>query len=61
MISIGFIEGEGLGLKTDPQARVIGLESGRRGKPCPSCGQYELVMIEGCMTCAACGHSKCSG
>jgi ribonucleoside-diphosphate reductase alpha chain len=35
MISIGFIEGEGLGLKTDPQARVIGLESGRRGKPCP--------------------------
>jgi len=59
MISIGFIEGEGLGLKTDPQARVIGLESGRRGKPCPSCGQYELVMIEGCMTCAACGHSKC--
>ncbi|MGR3584261.1 MAG: adenosylcobalamin-dependent ribonucleoside-diphosphate reductase [Pseudooceanicola nanhaiensis] len=59
MISIGFIEGEGLGLKTDPQAKVIGLENGRRGKACPSCGQYELVMIEGCMTCAACGHSKC--
>lgn len=59
MISIGFIEGEGLGLKTDPQAKVIGLENGRRGKACPSCGQYELVMIEGCMTCASCGHSKC--
>ncbi|WP_375691809.1 adenosylcobalamin-dependent ribonucleoside-diphosphate reductase [Pseudooceanicola sp. LIPI14-2-Ac024] len=59
LISIGFIEGEGLGLKTDPQAKVIGLESGRRGKACPSCGQYELVMMEGCMTCTACGHSKC--
>ncbi|MGR3321564.1 MAG: adenosylcobalamin-dependent ribonucleoside-diphosphate reductase [Pseudooceanicola sp.] len=59
MITIGLIDGEGLGLKTDPQAKVVGLENGRRGKACPSCGQFELVMIEGCMTCAACGHSKC--
>ena len=59
MVAIGFLEGEGMGLKADPQAQVVGLESGTRGKPCPSCGQYEMRMIEGCMTCAACGHSKC--
>jgi ribonucleoside-diphosphate reductase alpha chain len=58
MISIGFIAGEGLGLKADPQANVVGLEQ-PRGKACPSCGQYEMRMIEGCMTCASCGHSKC--
>ena len=61
MVAIGFLEGEGMGLKADPQARVVGLETGTgtRGKPCPSCGQYEMRMIEGCMTCASCGHSKC--
>lgn len=58
MISIGFIEGEGMGLKTDPQANVVGFDT-PRGKACPSCGQYEMRMVEGCMTCASCGHSKC--
>ena len=61
MIATGFLEGEGMGLKTDPTAKVVGLESGTRGKACPSCGQFEMRMIEGCMTCASCGHSKCSG
>lgn len=58
MISIGFIAGEGMGLKTDPKANVVGLGT-PRGKACPSCGQYEMRMVEGCMTCASCGHSKC--
>ncbi|MGB3243463.1 MAG: adenosylcobalamin-dependent ribonucleoside-diphosphate reductase [Sulfitobacter sp.] len=58
MIATGFIAGEGMGLKTDPQANVIGLET-PRGKACPSCGQYDLRMVEGCMTCGSCGHSKC--
>ena len=58
MIAIGFIEGEGMGLKTDPQAEVVNLDT-PRGKACPSCGQYEMRMIEGCMTCASCGYSKC--
>ncbi|MEM9579519.1 MAG: adenosylcobalamin-dependent ribonucleoside-diphosphate reductase [Pseudomonadota bacterium] len=57
MIQIGFLEGEGMGLKSDPQAEVVNL--GNRGKACPSCGQYDLRMVEGCMTCASCGHSKC--
>ncbi|MGH1452716.1 MAG: adenosylcobalamin-dependent ribonucleoside-diphosphate reductase [Paracoccaceae bacterium] len=59
MIAIGFIEGEGMGLKTDPQAQVVGLDNERRGKACPSCGQYSMMMVEGCMTCSSCGHSKC--
>ncbi|SFR41711.1 adenosylcobalamin-dependent ribonucleoside-diphosphate reductase [Litoreibacter janthinus] len=58
MIATGFIAGEGMGLKADPQAQVVNL-SGNRGPACPSCGQYDLRMVEGCMTCASCGHSKC--
>ncbi|MEP4198823.1 MAG: adenosylcobalamin-dependent ribonucleoside-diphosphate reductase [Aliishimia sp.] len=58
MIQIGFIEGEGMGLKSDPQAQVIGIDA-PKGKACSSCGSYELRMIEGCMTCASCGFSKC--
>jgi len=58
MVAIGFIAGEGQGLKSDPKAQVVGLE-GQRGAACPSCGQYDLRMIEGCMTCGSCGHSKC--
>jgi len=60
LVKIGFIEGAGLGLKSDPQAKAAVMGSGKRGAACPSCGAYEMVMIEGCMTCRACGHSKCS-
>ncbi len=59
LIAIGFIGGEGLGLKTDPQAQVMAVGESPRGAACPACGAYEMVMIEGCMTCRACGHSKC--
>ncbi|MEP3346447.1 MAG: adenosylcobalamin-dependent ribonucleoside-diphosphate reductase [Litoreibacter sp.] len=58
MIATGFIEGEGMGLKADPQAQVVNLSDGR-GPACPSCGQFDLRMVEGCMTCGSCGHSKC--
>ena len=58
MIAIGFLEGEGLGLKQDPQSQVVNLDGGK-GKACPSCGQYDLRMVEGCMTCSSCGYSKC--
>ena len=57
LISIGFIAGEGLGLKSDPKAEVKVV--GGRGKSCPSCGSYDLRMVEGCLTCGSCGHSKC--
>ncbi|MEZ5769491.1 MAG: adenosylcobalamin-dependent ribonucleoside-diphosphate reductase [Paracoccaceae bacterium] len=58
MIETGFIAGEGMGLKADPHAEVVNLPT-HRGPACPRCGQYEMRMVEGCMTCASCGHSKC--
>ncbi|MCO5128214.1 MAG: adenosylcobalamin-dependent ribonucleoside-diphosphate reductase [Rhodobacteraceae bacterium] len=61
MIAIGFLEGEGLGLKSDPKSRAMAIGDAPRGPACPSCGQFGMQMIEGCMTCPNCGHSKCSG
>ena len=58
MVVTGFLEGEGMGLKSDPKAEVVSLNT-PRGKACPSCGQFEMQMVEGCMTCRSCGHSKC--
>ncbi len=59
LITIGFIEGEGMGLKADPKAEAVAVGEAPRGKACPSCGQFDLQMVEGCMTCRSCGHSKC--
>ncbi len=62
MVAIGFLSGEGMGLKSDPQAEVVAMSAGGerpRGPACPACGQYDMRMVEGCMTCASCGHSKC--
>ncbi len=58
MIAIGFISGEGMGLKTDPQAQVVNFGSGS-ATACPNCGAFDMRMSEGCMTCGSCGHSKC--
>jgi len=59
LIDIGFIEGEGLGLKSDPKAELMVVGEAPRGKACPACGSYDLRMVEGCLTCGSCGHSKC--
>ncbi|WP_415182950.1 adenosylcobalamin-dependent ribonucleoside-diphosphate reductase [Phaeovulum sp.] len=59
LISINFIEGEGMGLKSDPHAERMAVGEPPRARACPSCGAYAMRMIEGCMTCADCGHSKC--
>jgi ribonucleoside-diphosphate reductase alpha chain len=58
MVAIGFLAAEGTGLKADPTAEVVTLGA-PRGKACTSCGSYEMRMVEGCMTCANCGYSKC--
>ncbi len=57
LISIGFIQGEGMGLKSDPKADFVNLGAPRT--TCSSCGGTEMRMIEGCATCASCGFSKC--
>ena len=59
LVAIGFIEGEGLGLKSDPHAEAMAVGEAPRGKACPSCGDYNMRMVEGCMTCGSCGQSKC--
>ena len=60
LISVGFISGEGMGLKTDPTAEVYDLGAGRTGAAeCNSCGSSAMRMSEGCMTCTDCGYSKC--
>jgi ribonucleoside-diphosphate reductase alpha chain len=59
LIAIGFIEGEGLGLKSDPKAELMVVGEAPRGAACPNCGSYALQMKEGCLTCSDCGHSKC--
>ncbi len=59
LIAIGFIEGEGLGLKSDPKAEAMAVGEAPRGAACPNCGAYAMRMLEGCMTCGSCGHSKC--
>ncbi|NHF74605.1 adenosylcobalamin-dependent ribonucleoside-diphosphate reductase [Paracoccus xiamenensis] len=59
MIATGFLAGEGMGLKSDPQAEVMVIGERPKGPACPSCGQYGMRMVEGCMTCPSCGHSKC--
>lgn len=59
LIETGFLAGEGLGLKSDPQAEVMAVGEAPRGPACSSCGQYGMRMVEGCMTCPSCGHSKC--
>ena len=59
MIATGFLAGEGMGLKADPQADVVAINGAPRGKACSTCGSYDLRMVEGCMTCGSCGYSKC--
>ncbi|MCJ1902361.1 MULTISPECIES: adenosylcobalamin-dependent ribonucleoside-diphosphate reductase [Paracoccus] len=59
MVATGFLAGEGMGLKSDPKAEVMAVGERPRGPACPACGQYGMRMIEGCMTCPSCGHSKC--
>ena len=58
MISTGFIAGEGMGLKADPQKEVVNLTQSHSAS-CSGCGQFDLRMVEGCMTCGSCGYSKC--
>ena len=60
MVATGFLAGEGMGLKSDPQADVVAIGGKPKGKACSSCGDYSLRMVEGCMTCGSCGYSKCS-
>ena len=60
MMKIGFIKDSDTSLfhKSSEVTKVENLKLSRQ-KSCTSCGQFDLQMIEGCMTCRSCGYSKC--
>lgn len=35
------------------------VNNGVKMQTCPSCQQKAMILMDGCMTCTACGHSKC--
>ena len=65
MIETGFLSRTVLGSenqesKKSTSAQQVNSTSIRLTTFCPSCGENDLHMIEGCMTCSSCGHSKCA-
>ena len=60
MVKIGFIinSDEMLSHQKVDLSKVEKLKRLKQ-KSCTSCGQFDLQMIEGCMTCRSCGYSKC--
>ena len=60
IMKIGFIKDSDTSLfhKSGEVTKVENLKLSRQ-KSCTSCGQFDLQMIEGCMTCRSCGYSKC--
>lgn len=68
LIAIDFIKQNDLALKTSselseqPNDDIFTFDETIKQRPrisCPSCGGFDMRMIEGCMTCASCGYSKC--
>jgi len=45
--------------ETRPVQDELPLLPGNRFNLCPSCGTWNLVHIEGCLKCLACGYSEC--
>ena len=60
MVKIGFIinSDEMLSHQKGDLSKIEKLKRLKQ-KSCTSCGQFDLQMIEGCMTCRSCGYSKC--
>ena len=60
MIKIGFIKDTDTSLfhKSSEVTKLENLKISQQ-KSCTSCGQFDLQMIEGCITCRSCGYSKC--
>ena len=65
MIEIGFLSRAVLGPQSPETKKPTSTQQSsptslRLTTFCPSCGENDLHMIEGCMTCSSCGHSKCA-
>lgn len=46
-------------MRGDPVPQVVSDSRNIDSPKCPKCGE-PIQMVEGCMTCASCGYSKCS-
>jgi ribonucleoside-diphosphate reductase alpha chain len=42
-----------------PVQDVLPLAPGKKFSLCPQCGTWNLVHVEGCLKCLACGYSEC--
>ena len=65
MVEIGFLDVTGSKIEKSSSEHIVRAnefkESSSKPKVfCPSCGEHDLLMLEGCMTCVSCGHSKCA-
>ncbi|HHY35156.1 MAG TPA: ribonucleoside reductase class II [Firmicutes bacterium] len=45
--------------ESKPVQDELPLVPGKRFNLCPSCGTWNLVHVEGCLKCLACGYSEC--
>jgi len=45
--------------ETGPVQDVLPLAPGKKFSLCPQCGTWNLVHVEGCLKCLACGYSEC--
>jgi ribonucleoside-diphosphate reductase alpha chain len=45
--------------KTGPVQDQLPLAPGKRFSLCPQCGTWNLIHVEGCLKCLACGYSEC--
>lgn len=46
-------------LETVPVQDTLPLAPGKKFGLCPQCGTWNLVHVEGCLKCLACGYSEC--
>lgn len=51
---------EKLGMSESLEKAVELIPDAMRGLVCPKCGEPALVKMDGCLTCTACGDSKCN-
>lgn len=64
MIETGFLTTDQEGEKSEKSRKLAIAGEENTGSfdaaPCSQCGETALVFQEGCLSCLACGHSKCS-
>lgn len=55
-----YAKDESLAVMAQAMVKEKTLPDALRAQVCPKCGEAALVKMDGCLTCTACGDSKCS-